>query len=409
MPESDLPIIIIGAGISGLSLAQYLRREKIPYHVFERDASVDARPGGWGLTLHWGLPALQELLPPELYDRLKETNVNVEAVNDPGRYLFFDLKNGEPKYSLDFPKTGRLRVLRTKLRKLLTTGLDISWSKKLVEVQENSDSVTAIFDDGTTCKGRLIVGCDGSASRVRKYVYPTAYENQTVPVWFVGTTVRYTPEQIRPALELDPYFFQGTHSETNVYLYFSVLNTPRNVGNDTDYYIAQAVVTWSYDKNIEIPDNDAETVALIKQLTSNWASPFRELIETIPEDAELRRIHISDWYPTTKREHERVVVMGDAAHSMTMFRGEGGNNAVVDAHDFAKRVGHLLKQKDVPFDDIAAGLRQYDEDILVRGRASVINSRQACLDAHDYANLTEQSPLVARRVRSDCNGTPNGN
>lgn len=322
-------------------------------------------------------------------------------------------------------------------------------------MQENSDSVTAIFDDGTTCKGRLIVGCDGSASRVRKYVYPTAYENQTVPVWFVGTTVRYTPEQIRPALELDPYFFQGTHSETNVYLYFSgecpgdgnkhekklqalhtklalpVLNTPRNVGNDTDYYIAQAVVTWSYDKNIEIPDNDAETVALIKQLTSNWASPFRELIETIPEDAELRRIHISDWYPTTKREHERVVVMGDAAHSMTMceykplriarlgddeftnedcaVRGEGGNNAVVDAHDFAKRVGHLLKQKDVPFDDIAAGLRQYDEDILVRGRASVIDSRQACLDAHDYANLTEQSPLVARRVRSDCNGTPNGN
>lgn len=131
MPESDLPIIIIGAGISGLSLAQYLRREKIPYHVFERDASVDARPGGWGLTLHWGLPALQELLPPELYDRLKETNVNVEAVNDPGRYLFFDLKNGEPKYSLDFPKTGRLRVLRTKLRKLLTTGLDISVSLEL--------------------------------------------------------------------------------------------------------------------------------------------------------------------------------------------------------------------------------------------------------------------------------------
>lgn len=207
-----------------------------------------------------------------------------------------------------------------------------------MEVRENPDSVTAIFEDGTTCEGRLIVGCDGSASRVRKYVYPTTYENQTVPVHFVGATVRYTPEQIRPALALDPYFFQGTHPETNVYLYFSgkcsgnpgsldpyllnfaslVLNTPRNIGNDTDYYVAQAVVTWSYDKNIEIPENDAETVALIKQLTSNWASPFRELIEAIPEDAEIRRIHISDWYPTTSREHERVVVMGDAAHSMTM-------------------------------------------------------------------------------------------
>jgi hypothetical protein len=54
--------------------------------------------------------------------------MNVESTNDPGNYLFFDLKTGEAKYALTFPWTGRLRLLRTKLRKLLTTDLTIEVS-----------------------------------------------------------------------------------------------------------------------------------------------------------------------------------------------------------------------------------------------------------------------------------------
>ena len=124
---SNLPILIVGAGISGLSLAQYLRKVGIPFRIFDRDTSIVSRSGGWGLTFHWGLPALKELLPDELYDRLGECNVNPTA-QDAGKYRFLDLKTGESLHAATFPTTGRLRVLRSKLRTLLATGVDIEVS-----------------------------------------------------------------------------------------------------------------------------------------------------------------------------------------------------------------------------------------------------------------------------------------
>lgn len=124
---TTIPILIVGAGISGLSLAQYLRKSGIPFRIFDRDESIVSRTGGWGLTFHWGLPALKELLPDELYERLGECNVNPNA-QDAGKYRFLDLKTGESLHAATFPKTGRLRVIRSKLRTLLATGLNIEVS-----------------------------------------------------------------------------------------------------------------------------------------------------------------------------------------------------------------------------------------------------------------------------------------
>lgn len=119
------PILIIGAGISGLILAQYLRRSGTAYQIFERDASIAARAGGWGLTLHWALPALYELLPEDVKARLPETFVNKEAARngDKGRYQFFDLASGEALCSV--PAAERIRVNRSRFRQLLTTGVDV--------------------------------------------------------------------------------------------------------------------------------------------------------------------------------------------------------------------------------------------------------------------------------------------
>lgn len=122
------PIIIVGAGISGLVLAQYLHKSQIPFLIFDRDASITARSGGWGLTLHWSLPALKELLPEHIVLRLDETFVNKDAAldGDVGRFQFFNLKTGIPLYEV--PATERIRVNRTKFRELLVTGIDVQVS-----------------------------------------------------------------------------------------------------------------------------------------------------------------------------------------------------------------------------------------------------------------------------------------
>lgn len=125
MADEQLPVLIIGAGINGLVLAQYLKTKGVPFQIFERDSAIDARSGGWGLTLHWALPALRQLLPEDIVAQLPETYVNKEAAarGDTGRYQFFDLKSGEALYNV--PAAERIRVSRVRMRQLLTSGIEV--------------------------------------------------------------------------------------------------------------------------------------------------------------------------------------------------------------------------------------------------------------------------------------------
>ncbi|KAK7745231.1 hypothetical protein SLS62_009860 [Diatrype stigma] len=134
LPEpSDVLVIIIGAGISGLLAAQSLRKLGVPFRIFERDADFSGGGGsrglGWGLTLHWSLPALRALLPEEIVGRLPEAYVDRAATVERGlvsAFPFYDLSTGELKASTPAaPESERIRVNRDRLRRLLGTDIDI--------------------------------------------------------------------------------------------------------------------------------------------------------------------------------------------------------------------------------------------------------------------------------------------
>lgn len=118
-------ILIVGAGIVGLLLAQALKKEGIPFTVFERDPNPDHRGKGWGLTIHWALDTLLSLLPQHIVDRLPESYVNPEAVKrgENGNFLFYDLSTGEAKWQV--PAARRIRVSRERLRRLLMEGIEV--------------------------------------------------------------------------------------------------------------------------------------------------------------------------------------------------------------------------------------------------------------------------------------------
>ena len=121
-------VLIIGAGITGLLLAQSLKRHSIPFTIFERDPSASYHGKGWGLTIHWALQNLLDLLPEEIVERLPETYVDPEAVEkgETGNFLFFDLRTGEALWRV--PPNKRMRVSREKVRGLMMQGLDIKVS-----------------------------------------------------------------------------------------------------------------------------------------------------------------------------------------------------------------------------------------------------------------------------------------
>jgi hypothetical protein len=128
-------VIIIGAGLTGLILAQALRNvnNKCPesprftFDVYERDSHAFARGGGWSLTIHWALTDLRNVLPVEILDRFDECLVNPEAAekNNPGVFQFLNLKTAEKQHLWPIPLGAASRVSREKLIALLMDGLDI--------------------------------------------------------------------------------------------------------------------------------------------------------------------------------------------------------------------------------------------------------------------------------------------
>lgn len=72
-------------------------------------------------------------------------------------------------------------------------------------------------------------------------------------------------------------------------------------------------------------------------------------------------------------------------------RGEGANHGIADMASLHRELFDTSEQELGPID-------RYENEMIARGRLAVLNSRRACMDAHDAKSITETSPLVARRA-----------
>ncbi|KAH7087742.1 hypothetical protein FB567DRAFT_442142 [Paraphoma chrysanthemicola] len=407
--HDSLPVIIIGAGISGLLLAQLLRKYRVPFQIFERDYDLTTRGLGWGLTLHWSLPALQDLLPDDLLKRLPDTYVDRASVErgNSSTFPFFDLSTGDLKWSSPkAPKNQRVRVTRERLRGLLSTGIDVKWGKSFRSLSADEGSTIATFEDDTTCRGRLVVGCDGSHSRVRRALLPTMYENHRLFVSMLGFTMRVTAQQAEPILQLDPFFLQGTASESDTFVYVSLLEAPQRHVDRLEAYIYQVCISWDTRKSLLRGKSGSDTlstqrnmVETIRTVANEWSEPFRSFVQLIPDTANVQRLEIEDFDPQENSQvHRRVILVGDASHAMTMYRGEGANHAIVDVLDIEDKILPHLACADT--ERLHDAIREFESNVRARTRPAVLASRQACQDAHDWGSLsraTSKSPLLTRR------------
>lgn len=124
---SEPHVLVIGAGVTGLLLAQALKKNSIRYTIFERDTVH--REQGWGLAFHWAFPTLQALIPEELAAKLDTSYCIPTSTEEgePGTFPFLDLGTGDVKWAL--PPGMRRRVVRRKLCRLLETDLNMAVSK----------------------------------------------------------------------------------------------------------------------------------------------------------------------------------------------------------------------------------------------------------------------------------------
>ena len=57
-----------------------------------------------------------------------------------------------------------------------------------------------------------------------------------------------------------------------------------------------------------------------------------------------------------------------------------------------------LEANDEKSGALEKSITEYNEEMITRTQPAVLNSRKACLDAHDYKSINNRSPLIARRV-----------
>ena len=404
MSTTPAPIIIIGGGIVGLTLAQALKQASIPFEVYERDSALDTeKGGGWAITIHWALNALEKCLPPNLFKQLADIQVDREqGIKDTGRFLFLNLATAQPKYEI--PPSKRMRVNRKLLRRLLAEGIDIKFGKRVAgfDAPNGQSTATVQFEDGTRATGSLVVACDGANSQIRRLLFsdtPKAADLQSLPVNCMGATIRLTKDQVVPLRAIDPLLFQGVHPDTGKFLWYSTVSTPPLNGSastQSPYYEGQVIMSWRPTSSKDsIPTTDEERRQLMCDMSSPFDARLKTLVHSIPTGTKVTPLNLADWPTQPWPNHDgRVTLAGDAAHAMTMYRGEAFNHGITDAANLATQLIAHWNQA-----EIAKAIGVYEKEVLERTHDAVLLSRQACLDAHDYHNLHADSPLVSKRAK----------
>ncbi|CAG8082997.1 unnamed protein product [Penicillium salamii] len=396
------PVLIVGAGIVGLTLGQALKQKNIPFKIFERDATPESRGQGWAITLHWALEYMFKMLPEATLSRIQDVQVDPDvARHDNGNFLFINLETGEPKYKI--PPNRRWRVNREKMRRALLCGIEehVHWGHRVtgLNLPENEDRVHLLFQNASTVSGRLVVGIEGSRSMVRQILRPDSFDNVPLGINFTGVAVDLTPEEIQPLRDMDPLLFQGCHPRTGVFFWFSMLETPlvNGTANTRDErYRAQICMSWpEKSANDKVAPTNEGRLANMKQRAVGFAPFLQHAVDQIPAGTPVTEINLADWECLDWNNHDgRVTLAGDAAHAMTMYRGEAANHGILDAFCLTEAIDQVFNHAVTT----SVALGKYEHEMRERTRRAVQLSRQACRDAHSWERLDGNSAILTKRA-----------
>lgn len=353
--------------VTGCTLARLLSRADIDVTVFESDASPDYRSQGGTLDLHdaTGLKALKEAGLFEEFEKFGRYDGQYMAIVD--KNLHYHFVRGE---TLGDPVGKRPEIDRAQLRQILAESLPegmIRWGHHLVGV----DGSTLIFREGSETGFDLIVGADGAWSKVR-----AAIDNKIQP-FYLG--VAYYDLSIPNAEEATP----GLYKLVNRGSLFACNDGQRlslqQMGDGSIYVHACFVrksPKWMNQEKCGYDSTDTEAVkrALQKEF-SDWCPELRDAILHAEGPPSGRSLHI---LPIgAKWQHKPgMTLIGDAAHLMTPFAGEGVNQALEDALTLA----HAIIEATKDGKDLNEAVKAFEDGMFVRVRKIQQLSYDLCQD-----------------------------
>ncbi|MEV4312722.1 FAD-dependent monooxygenase [Actinocrispum sp. NPDC049592] len=308
--------IIVGGGIGGLAAATALIRAGWQVEVLEQAAEFTEV--GAGLTL-WP-NALRALDAIGLGDEVRAAGA-IEATagirNPRGDWLLrTDFTELDRRFgpAVALHRADLLHVLA----KAVPEGV-VRTSTRVTDVR--LDNQVVVTHTGGESRADLLVAADGLKSVVRQLFWPG-----TTPIYSGSTAWRMILDRPGERLEVGGEYW-GRGEE------FGVLQLPR----DQVYMFAGAAAP-------EGQTNDDEHAELLRRF-GTWAEPIASLLPQVDPGRVMR--HDIHYVPKLKSYvHDRVVLLGDAAHSMTPNMGQGGCMALEDAATLGAIVNDGLDRYD---------------------------------------------------------------
>ena len=343
-------ITIIGAGLGGLTLASVLHRHGIDTTIYELEASATARHQGSVLDMHEESGQLA-LRKAGLFEAFRKMVIpggdEMRLLDKTGTVRWQDSGNGT-----------RPEVDRGALRDILLQSLPanfIHWGSKVtnvVKLEGGRHQVT--LASGETFKTALLIGADGAWSKVRPLLsdaQPIYLGISFVETHLLDADVRH-PESV--ALVGHGSMFALSDEKG--------LITHRDGDGRISVYIAlKTPEHWATSSGIDFRDTEAAKLQLLNHFT-DWNDQLRALVAESDTELLPRSIYT---LPVGHRWERTpgVTLLGDAAHLMSPFAGEGANLAMLDAAELAEAIlAHP--------DDIETALASYEEASFPRSEAA---------------------------------------
>lgn len=396
-------VAIIGAGIGGVALAVACLHRGIPFTLFERDKSFDARAQGYGLTLQQASNAMKAFGLFSLKGEMRSTRHVVHATDGKeiiewGKRTHLNNNESPKRINMHIPR----QALRSSLLKQLGTHDAVKWGHRLIDFKQCEDkSLELKFQvDGETkqVKADLVVGADGIRSVVRSLIIG----EDEIPLRYLGYVVILG---ICPIDALNGVESALLDSAT-------VFQTVNGIERMYMMPYSENSIMWQFSFPMEELEakalSEKGAIALKKeasQRVADWHTP-------VPQILSATLISQITGYPVYDRELLKgellekagaVTLIGDAAHPMSPFKGQGANQALLDALLLARTISIACtctsdwKEKGLR----AVVLAEFEEEMLERSAPKVKDSAEAVKLLHSKGVLREGDGPKGRCLKSN--------
>ncbi len=322
----DNQIAIVGGGPGGLTLARLLQLHGAAVRVYERDLNRYERVQGGTLDLHHdsGLAALRQAGLLNAFRAAYRPGADKARVTDQHATIVLD-DHAEVQAATCGDEHFRPEIDRGPLRDLLVNSLQpdtVVWDSHIVALKPVGSAWEISCQNGPTATADIVIGADGAHSKIRLFVTSTQpfYAGVVALEGAVYDAAQQAP-RVSQLLQGGKIFALGDEK--------SLIISAKGDGSLTFYAGFKAPENWAADSGVDF-QNAAQLQAWFRRDFAGWASLWEELFAAEPLACVPRPQYCMPLTQTWAAQ-PNITLLGDAAHLMPPYAGEGVNMAMLDA------------------------------------------------------------------------------